>query len=361
MRNFLVLCQLCCRRINLLSAETASDLYNLHDMIRVRAASRLHFGLLSLFATERWPNRLGEQAVPVRRFGGAGLMVLEPGIELTVRPAAEWSARGALAERALRYARRFAQALAPDSVRPQHLEICRAGPEHAGLGVGTQLGLAVARALAVSFGLADLDTSKLARHVGRGERSGLGIHGFAHGGFLVEAGHRSENTIAPLVARADFPSSWRVVLALPPWGAGLHDRQEEEAFANLRHGQMELEMTDSLCRLVLLGMLPALRECDLDAFGEALYDFNLRVGQIFAAVQGGPYANCQVNELVAFVRRQGIRGVGQSSWGPAVFAITEDPLQAANLASQIREHFHLETADVLVTPGCNHGAVVGCG
>jgi beta-RFAP synthase len=287
-------------------------------------------------------------------------MILKPGIELTVRPAAEWSAQGALAERALKYARQFAQAMAPDIVRPHYLELHRAGPEHAGLGAGTQLGLAVARALAVSFGLAELDVIELARHLGRGRRSGLGIHGFAHGGFLVEAGHRPGDAIAPLVARADFPENWRVVLTLPPWGAGLHDRQEEEAFATLGHGQMELETTDSLCRLVLLGMLPALRECDLDAFGEALYDFNLRAGQIFASVQGGPYANRQVEELVTFARRRGIRGVGQSSWGPAVFAVTEDPLQAADLAARIRQHFQLETADVLVTSGCNHGAVVGC-
>jgi beta-RFAP synthase len=330
-------------------------------MIRVRAPSRLHFGLLSLFCGEMWPNRLGEQAVPARRFGGAGMMILDPGIDLTVRPAAEWSAHGALADRALTYARHFAHALAPDVVRPQHLEIHRAGPAHIGLGVGTQLGLAIARGLAVSFGLPDLDVIELAKRVGRGRRSGIGVHGFAHGGFLVEAGHRSADAVAPLVARADFPESWRVVLILPPWAAGLHDREEEEAFAALRDGKMDLETTDSLCRLILLGMLPALREYDPNAFGEALYDFNLRAGQMFAAIQGGPYASREVTELVNFVRRQGIRGVGQSSWGPAVFAITEDHARAADLAHRIRQHFSLEPGNVLVTSACNHGAMVESG
>src|ERR1700730_4550769 len=101
-------------------------------MIRVRAPSRLHFGLLSLFSGERWPNMLGEPAVPARRFGGAGLMIEEPGIELTVQPAVDWSAHGALAERALRYARRFVQTMALDVVRPQRLVIVRAAPEHGG-------------------------------------------------------------------------------------------------------------------------------------------------------------------------------------------------------------------------------------
>jgi beta-RFAP synthase len=327
-------------------------------MICIRASSRLHFGLLSLFTGDTWPNELGEQVLPARRFGGAGLMIQEPGIELTVEPAAKWSAHGALAERALKYARRFAEAMAPDIVRPHHLEIHRAGPEHVGLGVGTQLGVAVARGLAVSFGLPDLDAVKLARQMGRGRRSGIGVHGFAQGGFLVEAGHRSADVVPPVVARVDFPENWRVVLILPPWGAGLHDREEEEAFANLGHRKMELEPTENLCRLVLLGMLPALQEDDLYAFGEALYDFNLRAGQMFAAIQGGPYASREVAELVNFVRRQGIRGVGQSSWGPVVFAITEDHARAADLAGRIHQHFRLEAANVLVTAACNHGAVV---
>jgi predicted sugar kinase len=105
-------------------------------------------------------------------------------------------------------------------------------------------------------------------------------------------------------------------------------------------------------------MLPTLLQGDLDGFGEALYDFNLRAGQAFAAVQGGSYASRQVAELVAFVRRQGVRGVGQSSWGPAVFAVTKDPDQAMALADRLREHFRLGLAEVLVTPARNCGAAV---
>src|SRR5262249_31151809 len=145
---------------------------------------------------------------------------------------------------------------------------------------------------------------------------------------------------------------------LPPCGSGLHDRDEEEAFARLHSRRTDLESTESLCRLVLLGMLPALHEGDLNAFGEALYDFNLRAGQTFAAVQGGPYANGQIAEMVAFLRRQGIRGVGQSSWGPAVFAVAEDPARATDLASRIRDHFQLGALDVVVTPACNRGATI---
>ncbi len=150
------------------SIQTVGGLYNLHDMIRVRAPSRLHFGLLGLSSLEQWPNLLGEKVVPSRRFGGAGLMIQDPGIELTAQPADDWAAEGALAERALEYARHFARTFPPDIIRPHRLVIERAAPEHAGLGTGTQLGLAVARALGTACGLPDPDALELGRRAGRG-------------------------------------------------------------------------------------------------------------------------------------------------------------------------------------------------
>ncbi len=325
-------------------------------MIRITAPARLHFGLLSLPAEgeDFWPDRHGEPALPVRRFGGVGLMVEEPALRLRAEPAADWSAEGPLAERALAVARRFAAA-APEGLPPQRLVIESAPPEHCGFGSGTQLGLAVARALAVAAGRPDLEAAALAARVGRGLRSALGVHGFARGGFLVEAGKRAEHGVSPLVVRLPFPEAWRVVVTVPPAEVGLHGDREREAFRQLPGGPEMANTTAVLCRLVLLGMLPALVERDLDAFGDALWDFNARAGEALAPVQGGTYAGRRVAELVSFVRRQGARGVGQSSWGPAVFAVIGDEERADDLARRLRR----DGALVVVTRGCNHGAEVG--
>ncbi|HLJ92511.1 MAG TPA: beta-ribofuranosylaminobenzene 5'-phosphate synthase family protein [Gemmataceae bacterium] len=330
----------------------------IYTMIRVQAPSRLHFGLLSLSSDTHWPNLLGEEAVPSRHFGGAGVMIEQPGIVLTAQPADDWAAEGVLAERALEDARRFAQTWPAHVLRPHRLVIERSAPAHVGLGTGTQLGLAVARALCISGGLPDLTTVDLARRVGRGMRSGVGVHGFAQGGFVVEAGQRPGGRIAPLVARTPCPEDWRWVVVLPPWGAGLHGQEEREAFRRLDEQHMDLETTGHLCRLLMLGMLPALQERDLDGFGESLFDFNRRVGQSFATVQSGPYASSPVADLVSFIHRQGVHGVGQSSWGPAVFAVADGAERAEDLAQRIREHFGLQAEEVLVTAACNHGAVV---
>jgi beta-RFAP synthase len=236
---------------------------------------------------------------------------------------------------------------------PQCLLIEQAPPEHAGFGVGTQLGLGVGRALASLANFKDLSISDLARRVGRGARSGLGVHGFAQGGFLVEAGKHDTESISPLVTRVAFPDSWRVVLVLPSRQPGLHGDKEVKAF---QHLQTKTSETDYLCRLILLGILPALIEQDIEAFGEALHEFNARAGKAFALAQGGVYANAQVAEVIEFARGQGVKGVGQSSWGPAVFAVTAEEEQANFLANRCRRHFGLESQDVIVTRARDVGA-----
>jgi beta-RFAP synthase len=315
-------------------------------MLRIQTASRLHFGFLSL------PG--GEGA---RRFGGVGLMVERPGLRLSAAPAADWSAEGPLSGRALTFARAFARSVG--DVPPQRFIVEQAAPEHVGLGTGTQLGLAVGRLLATAAGL-DLSAAELARRVGRGLRSALGVHGFEQGGFLVEAGKRSDEGLSPLAVRVAFPEAWRVLLAIPRQAPGLHGPDEQGAFRKLAESAAVVP-TDALCRLVLLGMLPALAEGDVEAFGEALFDFNARVGEAFAGVQGGPYAGPRVAELVAFLRGEGARGVGQSSWGPAVFAVVGDEERAAELAARAQRQFGLSADEAFVTRACNHGAVVGPG
>lgn len=317
-------------------------------MIFVQAPSRLHFGLLNRGS----PNDAG------RQFGGAGLMVEQPGLCLSTQPAATWSAEGPLAARVLAFARRFADALPAGALSPQRLVVERAPPEHVGLGTGTQLGMAVGRALAEAAGL-KLSAQELATRVGRGNRSGLGVHGFDQGGFLVDGGKTAAADVAPLVARMPFPEDWRVLIVIPAWPSGRHGTDESQAFQQLQKQPHDEAATDRLCRLVLLGMLPALIERDVYAFGQALHEFNATSGALFASVQGLTYADARIGQLVAALRQRGVPGVGQSSWGPAVFAVVDDPERARALAAWVREHVGLAETDVIQARGCNSGAQVG--
>ena len=328
------------------------------DMIRVTVPSRLHFGLLALPAqgVAHWANSEGQPTLPVRHFGGVGLMIEHPGVQVRIRPSTSWSAEGPSAQRALEAAQRFMSTLPNnESWRAFNIVVEQCAPEHAGLGTGTQLALAVAKGLSLALGHADWNARLLANRTDRGLRSSLGIHGFEHGGLLVEGGKGKRTDIAPLLMRCAFPEDWQVLLILPAGLQGVHGTSEKDAFAHLAGDAHHLQQTDALCRLVLLGLLPALAERDLLAFGEALYDFNCRVGELFAPWQGAVYSHPQTAEVIAWLRQQGIRGVGQSSWGPAVFAI-----EHAELLQYVRElllkRWPLQPEEAILCRAANHGA-----
>jgi beta-RFAP synthase len=330
-----------------------ADLTAQDGSVCVRAPGRLHFGLLALpdtAHTTHWADVGGRPSVPRRHFGGAGLMVQQPDLELSVRRARDWSAKGPQAERLL-----AAGALLRRLPGPCEVTILRAAPQHAGLGSGTQLFLAAARGAYHVHGLREPDVEQLAVLLDRGRRSAIGLHGFFHGGFLLEGGQGSHSHLGRLIARTPFPQDWSIVIILPRGPQGLHGPGELDAFTELLQGGIDSLQTDAMCRLVVLGLLPALEEHDLPAFGEALHDYNRRAGEMFRTVQGGTYAHPITAEIVEFLRQERIAGVGQSSWGPATFAIVAEE-QGSWVQEALRRRFELAPDEVICTRADNDGA-----
>src|ERR1043166_4077470 len=261
-------------------------------MIRVCAPSRLHFGLFSLAAPDE-----SSSPSPSRAFGGVGLMVETPALIVHVEQAPAWLAEGPMAVRALSVAQQAAAAMQFQG--PLRVVVEHGIREHVGLGSGTQLALAVGRAVAHIAGRQGYSEVDLACLVGRGRRSAVGIHGFAQGGFLVEGGKRTQAAVSPLIARVPVPEDWRGVLLIPHGLEGHHGTREADVCRALDQSREASQTTDALCRMVLLGMLPALAERDVDAFGEALYDFNRQVGEMFRPWQGDRYAHPRTAEHLA--------------------------------------------------------------
>ncbi|HXG44168.1 MAG TPA: beta-ribofuranosylaminobenzene 5'-phosphate synthase family protein [Gemmatimonadales bacterium] len=309
--------------------------------VTVEAPARLHFGVLDL------RGHLG------RRFGGIGAAVPVPSVRLEAVRAEGLTAEGPDSGRAQHYARRYLEAVG----RPggAHLRVLQAIPAHVGLGSGTQLALAVARALAELYGLSS-EPLALARAVGRGQRSAIGTWTFALGGFVLEGGRRDGSSeVAPLISRLPVPAPWRCVIAIPEGPPGLSGVAEDEAFRNLPPpSEHEVER---VAHLVLMQLLPALAEGDLPAFGAALTTVQRITGGWFAPAQGGRFAPGATAELVARMAEFGACGVGQSSWGPATYAIVPDADAARDLARRVRALLGPE-AQVYETGFAARGALV---
>lgn len=286
----------------------------------VEAPARLHFGVLDLRGD------LG------RRFGGIGAAVPAPSLLLEASAADTLTADGPDAERALEFARRFTTH--HGLRRGARLRLHRVIPPHAGLGSGTQLALAVARSLAELHGL-PTDAPALARAVGRARRSAIGTWIFQAGGFVLEGGRRpGQDGAAPLLARLPMPTNWRCVLAIPTGGAGLSGEAEEAAFDRLP--LPAAAEVNQVAHLVLLQLLPSLVEADLPGFGAALSEIQRVTGGWFAPAQGGAFARGDGQALIRQMELWGAAGVGQSSWGPAVYGLIEEESAGRRLADRVR-------------------------
>jgi beta-RFAP synthase len=297
--------------------------------LRVSAPSRLHFGLLAAG---------GANAGGSRSFGGAGLMVEKPGVEIHIQFSDRAGVRSApcdaLRQRGEAVLNRIVERTNSTLGLGFAVDILHAPPPHVGLGTGTQLALAITAGAARLLNRPILDAETAVQWTGRGKRSAIGVHGFFQGGFLVDGGRSAASIVAPLVARCEFPADWRIILIEPAIPEGLSGEPEQTAFD--RDIAFPDSVTDRLSRLLLLGALPSLIEKDFPSFGAALDEYNRRVGECFAQAQGGVYAHLQIARIIDGLRTIGAVGVGQSSWGPTVYAIAPDPDQAAWIADRCR-------------------------
>jgi beta-RFAP synthase len=319
--------------------------------VDVTATARLHLGFLDL------NGGLG------RQFGSLGLTIDGFATRLTAERADGFSAEGIDAERALAYARTFAAARGLTG--GAHLQLVETIPDHAGLGSGTQLALAVGtaleRLLAPTADGEAWDSRAIARALGRGQRSGIGVGAFDQGGFLVDCGrgapHHDRGHVPPVVMRFPFPADWRLLLLFDPCGSGLHGEREVRAFDALP--VFPDATVGSLCRLLLMQLVPGLIEGRLPPVADAIGQIQRAVGSHFAPVQGGCFASPAVSAALDWAAEQGFVGSGQSSWGPTGFVLVADPDQARWLELGLKARFGaLSALRYRVVAGRNQGATV---
>jgi len=288
--------------------------------VTVTAHARLHLGFLDL------DGGLG------RRFGGLGLGLDGPATRLRLTRAEEFAVEGVETGRARAALMTLCDAY--DRAPLFRLAVDEAIPAHSGLGSGTQLALAVGRAFALMEGL-ELSTSAIAATLGRGARSGIGIGTFDGGGLVLDGGRGAKTQVPPILAQLAFPQDWRVLLLFDAAAKGVHGPEERLAFQTLP--PIPPETAALLCRLTLMQALPAAAEADLPAFAGAIEEIQAVMGRHFAPAQGGrPYTSPEVASALAWLRARGVRGIGQSSWGPTGFAFLPDEGAAGDIMQALR-------------------------
>ncbi len=311
--------------------------------VRVRTPSRIHMTLIDL------NGELG------RIDGGIGLALENPFVEIEASRADDIVIDGAATEAFQRAVKKLSEAFGGGI----EIKILNNYKAHVGLGNGTQTALSVAEAYRRIYGL-DLTLTDLASLVGRGGTSGIGVAAFKMGGFILDGGHSrkvkkdflpssaSRAPPPPVLARYDFPD-WEVVLAVPEL-SGYFGEKEVDLFQ--KYCPISLGEVKTLAHIILMKILPAVVEKDLDEFSEGIS----RIQHIgFKRVEIEQYGDL-IWGVIDSVRDR--VAVGMSSTGPSIYAITDTNSRSISkdLASAFKEKgFECET---IITKANNFGAKI---
>lgn len=347
-------------------------------LLELSTGCRLHFGLLEL--AEGQPNR----------YGGLGLMLEAPQLRLRLHAHHDQSSPAVLAptvlaptveiERRIQLAQQHALSVfatrygLAELTSPGAIEVIDCPPMHSGLGVGTQLGTAVAQltALAVQERSAydqdahENEVAYLAWLSGRGKRSAIGLHGFLHGGLVRDLGYvaegsthesssRRELTVRPVQTQSvHLPADWMVVLCCSRNSGDVHGKLEDQlidraaAQANPNRERMLTLSQDALS---------AAASDDFTAFVLCLDEYMELAARLFAGVQSGRYRDAQTASRVEQMQATGLGGVGQSSWGPTVFGFAPNAERAQAAADYLMHKLDSSIAHIVVTRPKSHGAL----
>lgn len=281
--------------------------------VTVITPSRIHIALIDLNGS------LG------RVDGGIGLTLDRPGFRVTAHVSDEMEIVGS--DESARRAGEVIEILKGKcEIGPARIEIEKSIPAHVGLGSGTQLSLGIAQAVCRLYGI-NLSPQEIAFMAGRGGTSGIGVAAFSCGGFIVDGGHKysreGEKTSflpssaskgvqpPPVTVRYDFPD-WDVLITIPNC-KHISGTEEVKLFQSLC--PLSLDDIQSLSHIILMKLLPALVQQDLESFGHAV-DLIQSIGWKKVEVQE---QDPIVRLTMSFLKDNGAYGVGLSSWGPAVF------------------------------------------
>jgi beta-ribofuranosylaminobenzene 5'-phosphate synthase len=252
------------------------------------------------------------------------------------------------------------------NIRGVGIEVLKSIPRHVGLGSTTQIMMAIAYGVSKLLNLR-YSVRELAVKLCRGRDSGVGISVFEKGGFVVNSGRdisMSRRVLCPsslqdlpqLIFRSPVPRYWRFIVFIPKRRKGFDEVSERIAMD--KPAELPKDLQFELYKLVFLHIVPAILRKDIETFGKALTKLQFVVGEYFSKYQGGVFCCEEVEVIVKSLLKHGIKGVGQSSWGPTVYGIVEKFLARKVLKNVLRdiESKGIEV-DYMIVKARNRGAV----
>ncbi len=314
-------------------------------MVRVSTPSRLHFGLIPI------PCRgLG-------RYAGVGLALSSPTVVVEAAIAAQHRVVGSQRDRVERVLREVVRSVEGAHSQGVALRVVAAPPAHQGLGSGTQLSLATAVAVYRLLGV-PFDLWNVARKLGRGRRSAIGVAVFEGGGFLIDCGRTASACGPEQLRRLRWPPDWRFVAVRLTPVAEISGAVEEAVFSDPDSLVMDRQVPEEMARLLLDEIPAAVADRDFTWFVGVLGTYGRLAGRCFERFQGGFFAHPMAERIARFTERQWGLPALQSSWGPTVAIPTPSAEEADRVRHRLEVEFQAELDELFVSEVASHGALV---
>lgn len=206
---------------------------------------------------------------------------------------------------------------------------------HVGLGSRTKLVMGLLKSLKI-LGCVEEKTplDYLAKKLGVGRVSGIGIYTFLYGGFVVDTGvFQGDETIRyPELLLRLRPPGWRTLIVVPEGIKGLQEKEEERVLSYVEPHNNQAELYTLLTHLVT-----SVRLGDFQLFSKSLSRIQLLAGQYFSRYQGGIYSSEASSLIAERLSKNNVTALGQSSWGPAVYGFVESWRKAEKIARELNE------------------------
>lgn len=205
---------------------------------------------------------------------------------------------------------------------------------HVGLGSITRIYLATALAASMALRRPDLDFEDMLTKLGRCRYSCVGYYTFIYGGLAVDTGVQLlRDGIPRPLSLVRFPRSWYIVLAIPE-GRGLKESEEDPY---MRNPTLVAEQKDLY--KALADVLTGVKLERIDAFVRGIETIQSIAGKYFSQAQGGVFSSPYGDVIYEAMRKAGLRGIGQSSWGPAIYGFSNDYFIAESARRRILDSF----------------------
>lgn len=230
-------------------------------------------------------------------------------------------------------------------------------PNHAGLGSGTQLALALGYSVYSLFGK-KIKIKDIAKLLARGKRSGIGIGAFKYGGVLVDDGDLLQKSnsyrVPEIIIRIPFPKNWRIILILDRTIKGVHGNRERTVFKKLPSYPQKI--SQKFYKILITEALPSLTKENIGNFGKAVTKIQKIIGDHFSKFQGGNYSSYKVEKAIRWLNQMGVSGYGQSSWGPTGFVFVSNEKKALRIIEKAKKEWNYEKdLNFVLCRGRNHG------